>query len=126
MQATQASHLLWRHLLAVVFFMLTGCQGEPASPVDGAAKPASVPAASVWVGGLDGGVFVRVTQGKSAGGATYQATVHHSTGDLSYDGPVSPSPAGPIAVDLSKQESFEGWDGDTLYLKGGQKLTVQK
>ncbi|HEX4917513.1 MAG TPA: hypothetical protein VFV43_06425 [Limnobacter sp.] len=126
MQTTQTPHLLWRHLLAVVLFMLMGCQGELASPVDVPAKPAGVSAAAVWVGGLDGGVFVRVTQTETSGNASYRATVHHSTGDVSYDGPVTPYPGGPITVDLSKQESFEGWDGDTLYLKGGQKLTVQK
>lgn len=115
----------WKYVLALAFLFAVGCEREVSAPAE-PARPSNIPAASVWVGGLDGGVFVRITKADKLGKNIYLGEIHYISGDLSYKGPMKLSPAGPIDFDLTKKESFEGWDGDTLYLNKNYSLKVQK
>ena len=89
----------------------------PIEPV----KPAQVPAAAIWVGGVDGGVFVLVEKSEKLGKNVYLGEIHHASGDLAYKGPMQLFPDDAASLDSEMKNSFEGWDGDTLYLNSTQR-----
>jgi hypothetical protein len=109
--------------LLLTFLLISGCQKE-ASTSSEPARPPSIPAASVWVGGLDGGVFVVIKKPEIQEQDVYLAEIYYLSGDLAYKGLMRLFPAGAVAFDSSKKESYEGWDGDTLYLSNNRHLKV--
>jgi len=115
----------WKYLLALVFLFSVGCERESSTPAE-PVRPSNIPASSVWVGGLDGGVFALIRQSKKLGNDMYLGEIYYISGDLAYKGPMKIFPAGSIDFDPTKKESFEGWDGDKLYLKNNQYLKVQE
>lgn len=117
--------LSWRHITIFVFVMLIGCEKEPSALAE-PPRPQNVPAASVWVGGLDGGVFVLVRKAEKAGKDMYNGEIYYVSGDLAYKGLMRRFPSDATDFDPTKKESFEGWDGDTLYLRNNQHLKAQE
>ena len=85
-------------------------------------KPDSVPKAALWVGGLDGGVFVLVKKFKDATPDEYWGEVYYVSGDVAYKGKMKLIPKNSGDIDCSNPASFQGWDGDTLYIIGGKQL----
>ncbi len=113
------------YVLFFFFLFLLGCEQENpiiAEPL----RPSNVPVASVWVGGVDGGVFVLVKKSKSHDNDTYLGEIYYVSGDLSYKGSMKLLPSGSPGFDATDKESFEGWDGDTLYIKNNQYLKIIK
>ena len=109
----------------LVFMLIIGCEKEPSAPAE-PPRPQNVPSASVWVGGLDGGVFVLVRKTEKAGKDMYSGEIYYVSGDLAYKGLMKRFPSGAADFDPTKKESFEGWDGDTLYLRNDQHLKTQE
>jgi hypothetical protein len=112
------------YLLLLAFLFLAGCEGEISTPVE-PDRPPNIPTASIWVGGLDGGVFVLVKKLEKSNSDLYEAEIHYISGELAYRGPMKIFPAG-ASFDPAKKESFEGWDGDNLYLSKNRYLKVQE
>lgn len=113
---------LWLTLMCLAFL---GCErqaSEPSPPV----RPANVPVDAVWVGGMEGGVFVLIRKPEELSDDNYTGEVYYSSGDLSYKGEMKLLPPGSAAFDVTTKESFEGWDGDRLYLTGNRYLQVQE
>ena len=115
----------WKCLLALAFLFAIGCQKEASIPTE-PVRPSNIPATSVWVGGLDGGVFVLVKRSKKPGNNMYLGEIYYISGDLAYKGPMKLVPVGSIDFDPTKKESFEGWDGDQLFLRNNQYLKTQE
>lgn len=117
--------LSWKFAWVLAFGLAIGCEREASIPAE-PSKPHNVPTTSLWVGGLDGGVFVLVRKSEKLGKDMYFGEVYYISGDVAYKGPLKIFPAGAVDFDPTKKESYEGWDGDTLYLKNSRQLKVQK
>ncbi len=112
------------YVLFLLSLFLLGCEQD--TPVIAEpSRPSNVPAASVWVGGVDGGVFVLVNKSKSQDNDEYFSEIYYVSGDLSYKGSMKIFPPGSPGFETTNKESFRGWDGDTLYLKNNQYLKIQ-
>lgn len=107
-----------------VFFSvasLFGCdkiENYPTAPE----RPTSVPKESVWVGGLDGGVFVYLKANTGLPPSGYWGEVYYVSGDVAYKGKFEVIPAEKNDFDLDDPRSYGGWDGDILYLSNGGQL----
>ena len=115
----------WKCTLALVFLLVVGCEREASTPTE-PNRPPNIPAASLWVGGLDGGVFVLIRKSEKLGKDIYLGEIYYVSGDLAYKGSMKIFPAGITDFDSTKKESYEGWDGDTLYLRNNRYLKVQE
>lgn len=110
--------------LLCVVMLTSGCQRETDAQSE-PARSAAVPAGAVWVGGLDGGVFVLVRKSPSTPGGTYTAEIRSAAGDVIYRGQMKADP--PTAkFDPAKKESYAGWDGTSLYLSGNGSCASSK
>lgn len=99
----------------VLMFLLLAC--EPVSTYEPEARPNGIPASALWVGGPDGGVYVRM----QVVDGNYSGTIYFdSTGEVWYEGRFIYS--GNTPFDVSEVSTYSAWDGDTLYLVNGQKL----
>lgn len=104
---------------ALIALLATAACSSPDESVP--ARPGSVPASAVWVGGVDGGVFVDIA---SATGGEYRVRIFLATGEPEVDGVFVPSADTPPAATIDAS-SVSGWDGEQLLLDGGGAL-VQK
>ncbi len=84
-------------------------------------RPTNVPKNAIWVGGLDGGVFVLL---ETSDATKYSGEVYYSHGPLSYEGAFKIFPEDAPPIDLNNHEAYQGWDGDTLYFTKGRQLVV--
>ena len=108
-------------LLASLFLSFTGCQKQKTENQI-PPRPLSAPASSIWVGGLDGGVFVLVRKSEGSAKGIYHGEIYYTSGDLSYKGPLKILPSEDSTFNPEDTKSYEGWDGDTLYLTNGRRL----
>jgi hypothetical protein len=105
-----------------ISLFIGGCQRD--EPVQNEpVRLSSIPAASIWVGGIDGGVFVMIKKLEESKIGDYFAEIFYVSGDLAYKGPMKINPLG-STFDFKKKESYEGWDGDNLYLNDNRYLQV--
>jgi hypothetical protein len=113
-------------LLSVFFvFFISSCDTQH-EEVYIPTKPDSVPKSALWVGGLDGGVFVLVEKNKSDPPDEYWGEVYYVSGDIAYKGKMRLTPEGGGVIDYMNSEIFQGWDGDTLYVSGNRQLKIHK
>jgi hypothetical protein len=104
-------------------FVVFSFQGEASSQVAATPpKPKSVPAASVWVGGLDGGVFVLVKRCRSCGKGIFTAEIHTIAGDVWYRGQLKLNQLDGPDFDVSSKDAYGGWDGTRLFLRDDRYL----
>ncbi|MEW5755643.1 MAG: hypothetical protein AB1810_05010 [Pseudomonadota bacterium] len=112
------------YLFALVILLISGCEKEAPAPVE-PQRPSNVPETAFWVGGVDGGVFVSVRTLEESTDDLYYAEIYYVSGDLAYRGPMKIYPPD-ASFDPKIKESYEGWDGDNLYLNNNQYLRVQE
>ncbi len=112
------------YCISLLFFIIlsfSGCQQER-TEIQIPPRPLSVPASSIWVGGIDGGVFVLVKKPEEYSETMYHGEIYYTSGDLSYKGPLKMLPSEDSTFNPQDTKSYEGWDGDTLYLTNGRRL----
>jgi hypothetical protein len=112
--------LRYAHLLAVlvVATIVAGCSFVAEEPP----RPAGVPADAFWVGGPDGGVFMRL-EPTADNGATYRGAVYNEfTGSVWYEGRFILEPAGSPPVNVRDRRILSGWDGVAIHLTDGRAL----
>src|SRR5688572_24394048 len=105
-------------LLLAAVIVAAGCTIESdTSP----ARPPGLPADAAWIGGSDGGVFVRMMP--ADGPQTYAATIYHPDGEVWYQGRFvltgRTAPASPLTTD-----AVSAWDGTKLLLREGGALVT--
>jgi hypothetical protein len=106
---------------ACIVVGLLGCQNEVHPPQ----RPQGVPKESFWLGGPDGGVFVRLLKKSSDPPAVYRASIYEDTsGALLYEGQLSMVPPDKPVVDTRDAAIFSFWDGQSLHLIDGRELKV--
>ena len=97
----------------LLIFFLSGCEiqfGE-------VEPPPSVPESALWVGGLDGGVYVDISKTNNIYTGTIYADV---TGVIIFQGEFKYT--GNNDFDVNDVNSYGGWDGDYLFLRNNEKL----
>jgi len=114
----------WTYVLAVAVVLGLGCEREVSVPT-APARPSNIPATSLWVGGHDGGVYVLITRSEKLGKDMYFGEIYYGSGDLAYKGPMKLNPANSTDFDPAKNDSYEGWDGDTLHLSNDRYLSIK-
>lgn len=115
----------WNFLWLLTFLLAIGCEREAVTPPE-PNRPPNIPKAAAWVGGLDGGVFVLIRKAEKSEKDRYIGEIYYLSGAVAYKGSLKIFPGGTTHFDPTKKELYEGWDGDTLYLKNGQSLKVQE
>jgi hypothetical protein len=112
-------------LLALACLFISACdvqQSEPDIPI----RPASVPEKAFWIGGLDGGVFVAVEKNEELRPSEYLGEIYYVSGDIAYKGKMEVIPKDGTVIDYMNPESYQGWDGDTLYILGNKQLKIKE
>lgn len=108
--------------LVIAAALAVGCTAGETTPLEAPPRPESVPEGAIWVGGLDGGVFIDVEKLAQDPPAIYRGTVYDEySGEVWFSGLLELDPPGG-AVDLSMPGLFTGWDGEALYLEDGRAL----
>ncbi|MDO6610431.1 hypothetical protein Q4601_09005 [Shewanella sp. 1_MG-2023] len=104
----------WINIL-LISFLLFGC--EQVATIEPEVRPNNIPLAALWVGGSDGGVYVKVDPENGQ----YKGTIYfESSGEVWYQGGFQYS--GNEIIDTRDQTLYAAWDGDILYLTNGEKL----
>lgn len=108
--------------LLILAFLLSGCDvqsnADPAQPPE---KPSSVPDEAIWVGGADGGVFVKLSE--TARNDLYTGSIYRGhSGEVWYQGRFEYT--GDEAFDPDKPSNYESWDGTVLHLNNQESLAA--
>ena len=104
----------------LIFLLMLGCSVE--HEVVEPKKPSQVPESALWVGGMDGGVFIKVKEKSNK----YIGEVYYISGDIAYKGELEIHPKGSTPPNLEAKESFTGWDGDIIYLSNDSYLKINE
>lgn len=116
----------WLKFFLILFVVVSsGCETQESVIIE-PNKPVNVPSKAIWVGGVDGGVFVLVKESEQSSEGIYLGEIYYVSGDLSYKGFMKIFPDSSLPMDLDSKDSYQGWDGDTLYLSGGKYLKIQE
>ena len=94
----------------IFLFLLTACTFEQAPPMQG-------PDGSWWLGGANGGAFVKIEDDENRNDLIYKGTIYFdSDQSIWYRGPFKLVGNAKFAPD--KHELYEAWDGERLHLQG--------
>lgn len=113
-------------LMAILLFLLGIAHIPAVESIEGHQKPANVPADAVWVGGIDGGVFVTLKKGNKEKQNIYFGVIYYESGEIGYKGRLSLEPNGQPLPEPTPPDLLSGWDGERLYLQDGRWLSVIK
>jgi len=108
----------------LVVLALAGVNCRPAAPV-APPRPSQVPATAMWVGGVDGGVFLVFGKKASDPKQVYDVAIYHDgDGEAWFEGKLQLN-AGEIAPgSYGDPKFFSAWDGERLHLADGRYLTA--
>ena len=106
-------------IIAAVALLCSSCSRAPSPPI----RPANVPNDTFWVGGPEGGTFIRLQKHSDTPERVYDAWIYNDrsgglwySGRLVLSGPREPEP------DLTQPDTFQGWDGERLHLSDGRTM----
>ncbi len=85
-------------------------------------RPNSVPAHALWVGGIDGGVYILITKNIDNEPRIYNAVIYHEIGSIEYKGRLIINSSNTPLFDYENASSYSMRDGDTLYLRDERYL----
>ena len=109
------------HLAVLVLLTLgVACDRGVESPP----RPANVPAEAYWLGGPDGGVFVKLAR-TSDSKAVAAEVYSEGTGESLYRGLLRMEPPGQPLERLDDPKIFTAWDGEKLHLADGRTLQAE-
>lgn len=119
--------IIKKHVVVFVFllllFGLSACKVETSEVIE-PVRPDLVPVNAMWVGGIDGGFFVLVTKPPEYPETVFYGEVYYVSGDVAYKGKLRMFPEDGAGINIKEKHSFEGWDGDTLYLINDHYLKI--
>lgn len=121
----QPIQVIFTRTLVLLLLTIGGSGCDSSSTITKPAeRPASVPTNALWVGGLDGGVYVLVTKKAEDKPPIYDATIYYSMGEIDYQGKLAINTPDNTTFDYKQVDSYKAWDGDTLYLSDGRFLKI--
>jgi hypothetical protein len=106
--------------VVVVGVVMFGCAGSNTP-----ARPAGLPSEAFWIGGADGGVFVRLAP-SDATAADYSGAIYHPDGSVWYEGRFRLEPIGTAPLDANDYQRLTGWDGTQILLDDGRALVADE
>ena len=103
-----------KYITIIIAILISGCTPSQ--------EPKEGPNGSWWVGGLDGGNFIKITDDENPNDAIYQGFIYYDNEQqtLSYSGRFKL--VGNLQFDPNNKDLYLGWDGDSLHLKEGSYL----
>ncbi|WP_324171794.1 hypothetical protein [Sulfurimonas sp.] len=113
-------------LLLIISLFFFGCDIQIGQFHDeNATRHENIPKSAMWIGGLDGGVYIDIKKLPIDEKTIYRATVFYESGSIDYNGTLKINLLGKN-FNYSDVNAYSGWDGDTLYLRDGRFLQVVK
>jgi len=113
-------------LLLTIFLSFFGCDMQIGQFHDeNATRHENIPKNAMWIGGLDGGVYVNLKKLPMDEKTIYRASVFYESGSIDYNGTLKLNLLGKD-FNYSDVNVYSGWDGDTLYLQDGRYLSIVK
>jgi hypothetical protein len=105
-----------KHILFVLALaIIAGCSTQPS-------RPSTVPSDAFFVGGADGGVFLRCSR-NSSNTKTYQCSIYNDfSGEVLSEGIFAVAASGNPDFDPNDKGMYDSWDGRGLHLKDGRVL----
>jgi len=98
--------------------LMLGCISKNTPPD----MPHNVPSDAIWIGGNDGGVFLKCVKHENSP-QTYSCKIYNdSTGEIEVDTEFAIAQPGDPNIDINDRNLFDSWDGDCIYLKDGRRL----
>ncbi len=88
--------------------------------------PENIPDHALWVGGVDGGVYIIISKSENDKPPIYDAIIYYESGNISYKGKLAINSIESPLFDYKNSESYSAWDGDTLYLRDSRYLKTLK
>lgn len=113
--------MVFRLIVAFLALLCANCSSAKNPP----SRPPKVPADAFWVGGPDGGAFIRLQKSNvpAPQAGTYDAWIYNDqSGDLWYSGKLFLSGSRKLEPQITRPEAFEGWDGERLHLSDGRTM----
>jgi hypothetical protein len=110
------------HVFSVIAMLavMTACYAVTEEPP----RPAAVPADAFWVGGPDGGVFMRL-EPTASDAATYSGAIYNQfDGSVWYEGRLTLNPADGAPFDVKDRKQIAGWNGFEVLLYDGRALVA--
>ncbi len=99
---------------------IAGCYAVAEPPP----RPAGLPADAFWVGGPDGGVFMRL-EPPTGDATTYSGAIDYEfDGSVWYEGRLRLEPADGAPFDVRERQQIAGWDGIQIHLTDGRALVA--
>ena len=84
-------------------------------------RPETVPTNAIWIGGIDGGVFIEISS--TTDPKIYNATIYGDyDGSILYSGELKHN--GETPFDPGDTSSYSGWDGHSLILRSNEQLII--
>lgn len=87
-------------------------------------KPKSVPENAFWVGGIDGGSFILISEKVNADNVFSAQIYNDYTGDLEYSGMLKYLGVIKDEKLLTDPTFYQGWDGEKLHLANGEYMSM--
>lgn len=123
---TCASILVLAGVVGAFGSVAEGCRVKiEQSPSEPPRRPQGVPNDALWVGGVDGGVFLLVRPARPSEPEVYASEIRDDhTGEQLYRGPLLLRPAGGGGFPVAEAAAYSGWDGNALHLSDGRRLVI--
>jgi len=71
-------------------------------------------------------VFVLVEKNEKLKSNEYLGEIYYVSGDIAYKGKMEIVPKESTFIDYMNPASYQGWDGDTLYIVGNKQLKTKE
>jgi len=95
--------------ILLMSLFLSGCgDKKDENNINSIARPLNVPHDAMWIGGLDGGIYLNIN--KSENEVDYKGKLKINSLEKPFD--------------YTNVNSYSAWDGDTLYLRDGRQLEI--
>ena len=112
----------YQHIIFGFLLVLSVISCDSQTSVTTLKRPATVPSNAIWVGGIDGGVYVLIAKQANRDKQIYNGNIYFENGEQWYSGKMKLIPEYSTFTDIRNKDNYSGWDGEVLYLTKGRSL----
>ena len=110
--------------ILLMSLFLSGCgDKKDENNINSIVRPLNVPHDAMWIGGLDGGIYLNINKSENEPPLIYDVIIYFSVGEVDYKGKLKINSL-EKPFDYTNVNSYSAWDGDTLYLRDGRQLEI--